>query len=278
MIRSIAAISLGFALLCTGLYQLYLHASAIDEVQEVSAPLLSEIPQLEQRLSLLKRQAELTEFHASLATGSPEEYVHVYLLPEETNIANTLALWEQLHTVLQKQEQARGEPSIIIGDTHEHGLSVHVNMQLQRPGLQQVMMLLKLAGMRTVGDLLSEQEKTMLLHRSEEESPTGIVPLQKFFSTDLMHYSIDPASYQQRLLRSFSGDLFHETFRSVVTAPSIQEVQALLQGPIGQLLHSGEFWPLQFSTIETAHLTRLEPQWYQMELKLVYHQKSNSAL
>src|SRR6185436_426420 len=70
------------------------HVHELGQVQQVSLPLAAELPPLEKRAKLLAEQIDLTEAEAAIRSGSPEEKLRAYVLPERADLARLPAFFD----------------------------------------------------------------------------------------------------------------------------------------------------------------------------------------
>ncbi len=253
------------------------HVRTIVQVRDVSVPLVAQVPVLERELSAIQEQAELAELHASARTGSLEEQIRIYVLPERVHLDRLLLTYELLRDHLQKQGKLAGESTVAVGGEVASAAEIHESPLRTQPltmrgsfsedGFRALNAFVKLAGVLTVGDAIEDGERRMLLLKTEEENPAGVTALEQFFATDLLSYARAPHIVEERLLRSFSSDGFHQALRSSTQSPLLRDARDLLGGDFGVILERNNLWPLPFLSMHRVELVRGgAPGWYRVEL------------
>ena len=226
------------------------HAASVSEVREISAPLVADIPRFERRLALLTDQIELAELHDATHTGSQEEHINVFVLPEELDFDRLLAAFDVVETELKSQGLLTEISDIALSDpvaSSEEGLeerTLSINFAAHEDGAHAILSLVKFAGLLTVGDLLSTSEQRLLLQKTEAENPAGVIAMEQFLSTELLSYARDAKTYEAQLLRSFSSPSFVKTLQDTLQSSSMRDARRVLGGEVGASLQRSGLWPL----------------------------------
>lgn len=257
------------------------HISTIITIRDFSVPIVSELPKLERRLSLLQEQVELSQLHAAVRIGSQQEKVEVYALPEETNVSKVVATFEVISDVLKRdgvldsmQDLTIEGPMALEDGGAKH--TVATEFVIHEDGMKTVMLLIELSGLLTIGDVLTEEEVGLLVQRIEEENPSGIVALEQFLSADLLKYVKDSKTYEEQLKRSFSSTAFLKTFKNILRTSLLKDTKNLLRSDLGQVLVDYKLWPMQMMAIEEVSIAPgSAPKWHRLGLTLsVFHAES----
>ncbi|NOS67868.1 MAG: hypothetical protein HOO67_05930 [Candidatus Peribacteraceae bacterium] len=263
----IGALAGGSLLLSFSVFLVRGHFQALKDVREYALPLAAEIPPMERRARLLSQQMELIQLEASLRTGSAEEKLHVYVLPQGGDMTRLLAFLESSRTFLERRKLLREMSSIIVGDPEDIP-SVPGSQPLQtrtltfsatvRPeGRDQLFSILELSGLLTVGDVLSPDDVKALFSLTETQNYAGIVPVEQFLSSDLLSYVSDPTIPEARLKQAMSSEEFLTAFRSLLENSRLPKVRDFLKGDLGRTLVAQKLWPIQFMTMENESLEEL---------------------
>ncbi|MBM3230906.1 hypothetical protein FJZ28_01105 [Candidatus Peregrinibacteria bacterium] len=263
----------GAGLLSIAALLMVLHVNTISRVRDVSVPIVSEIPQLERRLALLQEQTELTELHAATIVGSPEEHIRIFALPEQTDLGRLMAVFDVVREVYGREGTLTEMSDIVMGDAVDKGnglraQTVSLEFIAHEDAMRSVLLLIRLAGLMTVGDALSEQERALLLQAVETENPAGIIALEEFLSVQLQDFAENPKLYEDQLLRSFSTPAFLNTFHAAIRSSLLREAQELLSSDLGGVLVRYKLWPLQIMTVDTVSLRPgSAPKWHRIGLQ-----------
>ena len=257
------------------------HIRTIASVREVSVPLVSEIPIMEQRKALLTEQVELTELQNSLRIGSNEERMRVYVLPDEFDIDRLVALFDVLTIAVKKLDYIASLISpiefgeeVLIGNG-VYALPISLKLSVSDDGLENIFNIFKLAGLVTIADALTEEEMAHLFKRIEEENPAGIVALEQFISTDLLEYALDSRPYDDRLKRSFLGSNFLKTLEDVFSESVVADAKDLLGGPLGHVLKQQKLWPMPFLTFEKIIIEQGKSDgWHMLSIRFHAYRRS----
>jgi len=281
-IRTALFSAAGIAMLSAAGFLLAEHAAAVLEVREVSLPLVAEIPQFERRIAVLTDQVEMAELHAATSFGSQEESVNVYVLPEDIDFDRLLAVFDILGEELRDEKLLTEISEITMSDlipAQEEGLSVRsVSMKFaaHEDGVQMFLSLVKLAGLLTIGDTLSAEERLLLLQKTEEENPAGVVAIEQFFSTDLLRYAREPKTYETQLLRSFSSPSFTKTIEDTLQSPLLRDARRILGGAVGTRLQQYNLWPLPLMVLSDVRIhAGGAPGWFVLLVTVNVYSRGN---
>ena len=276
-------LGVGVGMLSVSGFLISQHVAAILEVREVSLPLVADIPSFERRLATLTNQIEMAELHRATRIGSQEEHVNVFVLPEGIDFDRLLSVFDIFGAELQNQGLLTEISDIAISDpipAVDEGLEVRslsMNFSAHEEGVQNFLSLIHLAGLLTIGDTLSEDESRLLLQKTEEENPAGIVAIEQFLSTNLLSYTREPKTYEAQLLRSFSSPLFKETLDDTLQSSLLRDARRLLGGEIGVRLKQYSLWPLPLMMVDDIRIhAGRAPSWYTLGVSVhVYSRTSD---
>ncbi|MDD5623538.1 MAG: hypothetical protein PHI23_02410 [Candidatus Peribacteraceae bacterium] len=270
--------------LCLGASEplITLHLQTLREVQTDVLPRVARIPELEQRLAILKEQAELSELDALLRTGSQSENVRVFVLPTEPDLDRLLAAFNVLHADLVGRSLAGSLSEIQIGEATVvddlRAQPVTLDLAVRGRGADIVFRWLRLAGFVTVGDALTKEEMHYLVRTAEEENPAGVVALEQFFATDLFAYAREPRPFQEQLKRSLVGPAFLRALQSTEETSLLRDARELFQSGLGDAFDRSRLWPMQFITVRDAELKPGKAEdWYTLNLTLQLYSRQPSA-
>ncbi len=255
------------------------HFQALKDVREFTLPLAAEIPPLERRAALLNQQGELSTLEASLRTGSAEEKLHVYVLPQGEDLERLLAFFESARTFLERRKLLQTMSAIDVGEPQPVTLAVaspgsaplqartlRFSAVLRPEGRTRLFSILDLSGMLTVGDVLSPENINTLFRLTEAGNYAGIVPVERFLSADLLRYVQDPKIVDERLAQALASEEFLTSFRGLLQSSGLPQVREFLTGDLGRTLVAQKLWPVQFMTVERESLTELPDGWVKVEL------------
>ncbi|MEK7563313.1 MAG: hypothetical protein AAB544_02885 [Patescibacteria group bacterium] len=268
------------SLIALGAVFLAQHISTVRDVRASSLPLAQEIPGLERRLNVLKQQKELSELSHALRTGSPEEHVHVYVLPEEADLDKVVTAFDALTQELRQRKLLTAISPIAFGETTSgpEGMteqSVTLELALHQEGIEALQTFVKLSGLLSVADALSSEERSRLLLQTELENPAAIVALEQFLNTDLLDYLREPRPAEEQLLKSFSSQSFERAFRDVVRTSLLSDAGRLLHPVFAEKLSAARLWPMQMMDINALSLeSGNAPGWYRVKLEVVLYMRS----
>jgi len=276
----IISFSTGIGLMVLSAFLILAHVKTIIEVRDISIPIVSQLPMLERRLRALTEQIELTQLHAATRIGSQQERVEVYALPEETDVTRLIATFEIIREALMRDGvlSRMSEISISEPSDSEEGASsrtLSVEFSVHDEGMQTILLIVRLAGLLTIGDVLTEDEIALLVDRVEQENPAGIIALEQFLSADLLRYSENPKAYEEQLKRSFSSTTFANAFENVLRVSLLRDVRKILQSDLGEILQGYKLWPMQIMALQKVSIMPGNaPGWQRLGLDVqVYSAK-----
>jgi len=274
--KTIAHLVLGGSLFILSGFLLVDHIQVMNEVKTVSVPLVAKLSDLERRESALKEQIELSQIHDALRVGSIGEKLDAYVLPKETDFDRLIAVMDLFADNLREQGILAKMSEITFGDLKEVNESsvrmrpMHVSFALHEKGVEKVMKLIRIAGLLTVGDALTDQELEALLKITEEENPAGVVALEQFLSLDLVRYARDVKSHETQLKKSFTSTAFADTLQKITRKSLLKDVRSLLEGDFGKYVLESDLWPIQFMTLSEARGTEGGAEdWYMVRLEVL---------
>lgn len=268
----IISFSAGAGLMVLSAFLILAHVKTIIEVRDISIPIVGQLPMLERRLRALTEQIELTQLHAATRVGSQQEKVEVYALPEETDVSRLIATFEIIREVLARDGVLSSMSEITMDEEVEHedgsrSQSLSVEFAVHDDGMQKILLVVRLAGLLTVGDVLTQEEIALLVDRVEQENPSGIIALEQFLSADLLKYSEDPKSYEEQLKRSFSSTTFANALENVLRVSLLRDVRKILQSDLGEILQGYKLWPMQIMALQKVTiLPGNAPGWQRLGL------------
>lgn len=250
------------------------HVRAVEEVRQISVPLVAQLPQLERRLHVLSEQVELSELQSALRVGSQEERLHVYALPTDVDTDRTIALFEVLRLIFAERQQLTELTDLQFGERYPYADVLEAQMLslktvLHEDALQDLLSIIQVSGVLTIADALTEQERLLLLESTEQENPAGVVVLEQFLSTDLLDYALDPQAHEKRLTSSFASNAFTNALHNTLRSPMMNDARRVLGGRIGAVLKDQNLWPLPAMTLHRIHLKPGGAEgWYKVGLKV----------
>lgn len=249
------------------------HARAVMEVQDVSIPLVADLPELERRLSVLTNQVEMGELHAITRVGSQEERVNVFVLPTQPDFDRLMAIFDIFRDNLEREGLIANVSGITLDEPQEKNdlvtRAVSITFDAHQDGVEKFLSVMKLSGLLTIGDALNAQERQMLLNRTEAENPAGVTALEQFLSTDLLQYARDSQSYEQQLLRSFSSPEFVSAFQDTLRLSFLRDARRILNSEIGRSIDRFDLWPFPFMIVNNINLeTGGAPGWYKVDVDM----------
>ncbi|MEI8230114.1 MAG: hypothetical protein WCG83_03165 [Candidatus Peregrinibacteria bacterium] len=254
---------------------LIMHVQAVTALRESALPLVAEAPALERRIALLKEQIDVAELQKALASGSQEERIRVSVLPIKTALDRNLMIFSLLQNDLEQRSLIGPLSPITVGDprSRKDGLTaIPVTMQwkVRGEGMVEIFAFLRIAGLLTVGDALTQAQKSTLISATEAENPAAIVALEQFFATDLQSYGAEPRPFEEQLRRSLPSESFLLTLNPILRESLLHTVQLLFQGTFGQELAKQRLWPMPFIVLEKASIKAGSAlDWYQVDMTVL---------
>lgn len=282
LLAGISALAAGGLLLSFSVILLRWHFQVLKDVREYALPLAAEIPPLERQAALLNRQMELGALEADLDGNSAEEKLRVYVLPKEEDLTRLLAYFESARTFLENRKLLQSMSAIEIGDLRDsdtakekdlsHGplreRTLHMSIVLRPEGRQQLLSILELSGLLTVGDVLSREDIRTLFELTESQNYAGIVPVKQFLSSDLLAYVVDPTAPEARLKQAMSSEEFLSAFQSLLKRSGLSRIQEILTSDLGRMLAVQKLWPIQFLMVGKESVEELADGWEEVDLTM----------
>ena len=251
---------LGCVLLLLSSFLVVEHVLAIRGMADTGVPLAQRIVPLAQRLHILEQQIQAAQLQAAVIGGTDEEIIRQYVLPDSPDLDRLLAFFEVLRDAFTEDHLLSSMSAIELESPHAFpalsGVFVqplHMTFDGTPEGIRAIFSLLSLAGSLSVGDAIPLSDLQDLLHRTEEENPTGIVAVEHFLSTDLLRYAREPKPFEEQLRRSFTSDAFLAAFQKILDT-SLLDVRRLFGGRLGSALEAEDLWPLRFLILDRAEI------------------------
>lgn len=269
---SIGAIAGSTLLLALSVALLHRHVDALKDVREYALPLAAEVAPLERRAALLTQQSELSELETTVQNDSAGEKLRVYVLPQGRDLTRLLGFLESTRTFLERRELLRSMSAIEVAaapDLHDSPLqtqTLRFSAVLKPEGRAQLLSILELSGLLTVGDVLTPEHIATLFGLTERQNYAGIIPVQRFLSADLLSYAQDPRLTDERLAQALPSEEFLTSFKGLLRSAALPQVRDFLTGDLGRSLVAQKLWPVQFMTIERESLKERTDGMVEMEL------------
>lgn len=243
------------------------HASAVREMKQTGLPSAMRIPAIEQRMGMLRQQAEVAQLRASLSGGTQQELLRAYVLPSSEELDRLLGTFDVIVSYLESTGKLFHVSPVSVGDAAEvtlpgsdtkvTSLPVTFSAVTTREGFDALHAFIGTAGLFTVGDLLDTSEISRLLQLSEQENPAAINALEEFLSMDLLRYAERPSEAQNKLLLSFSSEAFEQMLRSYMGEARTRGVVDLLSALQGTL-RERQLWPVRMLTVDTIDMRMVD--------------------
>ena len=131
---------------------------------------------------------------------------------------------------------------------------MRINFAVHNKGMEYITKFIRLAGLLTVGDAVTDEQLEKLMHSTEEENPAGIVALEQFLSLDLIRYVRDVRAHESKLKRSFTSNAFANTLLEVTNESLLSDARDILEGDFGRYMQEWGLWPVQFMTLKSAKM------------------------
>jgi len=254
------------------------HVDALRAVQGEGLPLAAEVQSLERRLAILTEQTSALRITGDLTGGTAEEQVKLFVLPQGGASERTITLFNAVFDAWKAEGRVKNIAPIVVGKpetVHMSGVSsslvrrsLQLRLSLHEEDLRDCVTLLRLAGLVTVEDALTPQERVTLLALSEAGNPAQITSLAQFLQTDLLQYLHDPLVADERLLNAFPTDTLTNCLRSFEKTSLIRDGAALARGPVGTVLLQQKLWPLPFLQVSSLEVQEEGDGWLGIDMKL----------
>lgn len=248
-------------LLGTSVFMIRAHLATFAMMSEAGPIATEEIPSLERRKDILLRQTEVAQLTSALRSGTDIERIRAYALPAEPGVQRFTAAFELMMAALQQQGDAyrsftveAGERALFSLATPEGDRSlsrqfVRIRATMSEQSLHDVLAIFSAAGTLTLGDLLSDAQRTTILELSEQENPALLPVVEQFLATDSLQYAQDPRSTDAALQRNFGDGALAQALRDILSDGSAGDTLRALRSDLGAVLHVEQFWPLPFTDI-----------------------------
>lgn len=258
------------------------HLWIVQDMRGSALPLAADVSSLERRADVLHAQKEVLVVQASKQSGSLEEQLRAYVLPEERDVRRLLGFFDVTRSLLENSGMARSFSAIELGDP----VSVHLSDRDSSPGLavtrqsltfqatvsvegaSRFLSLVDLTGLLTVGDTLTQEEIHRLFALTEAENFGGITAVEQFLRTDLVSYARDPRAADDRLLKAFSSEQFLAAFRSILHTSRLEDARHVLGGSFGAALLRTAVWPGPFLVLDSVTWEQERGDWVKMSIVL----------
>jgi len=269
-LATVAQFAAGASFLFVAGFLMMGHAFVFHHMEE-SLPAAARIPALEARLSILKEQVEVSALHASLDSGSVGENIRVFVLPEGESHDRLLSYFEMIREDLTRKKMLRAFSAVEFGprvsvDASLFAQPLSFSIEGTEEGVREFLTLLNLTGIVTLGDALTKEDQHLLMQRTEQANPAGVVLLGQFLGADFLDYLRDPRTFEDRLRKFFSSEDFTATLRSIKLSPLFKEGEKLFQSPLGKALDKDHLWPVQFLELQESALEELSDGWYRLSV------------
>ncbi len=271
---SLTAFILGLSAIAASGVLLTLHASVIRDVQEQGLPAAVTIPPLEKRLQILKSQIEVSELQQAVSQGSSDEVVSAFVLTATPDTDRVLTLLTVLHDHFKKAGQLRSfspvqtlpdEPLPAIAGVTAHPFLIEA--EVTEEGLTKLLTFLRLSGLLTISDALSNTEIQKLLAMTEQQDPSSVAVIEHFLSVPVLRYALDPRPYDQEVMRAFTGETA-QLFSEFTAHSDLAQIRDFFSGEFGRVLVQQHLWPVRFLTADRMTVTALDGEWRKVSMEV----------
>lgn len=258
---------------------LMMHVKRVGDMRDVGLPAALTIPALEQRMEILKEQADVAQLQASVNGSSSAEMLRMYVMPSADNLERLLGTIDALSASLRSAGDLSSMSAVTVGEgtsktiTLDDGSTSQVTLtpvtfdaDVSEQGMKTLFLFEQVSGLFTVGDALTPDEQATLLRLTEDENPAAVTSLEAFLSTDLFTYARDPQQIENKLLQSFTTAAFADSIRSITRESKLPAAAELLGGAVGQSLVRQKLWPLRFLTSSNAAFTQKSEKTYRVSV------------
>ncbi|TSC80373.1 MAG: hypothetical protein G01um101425_27 [Candidatus Peregrinibacteria bacterium Gr01-1014_25] len=229
-------------------------AAAVRSIDADLVPVAARIPRLEQRLSVLRAQVEVAQVHAALRSGSVDEVIRTAVLPADDRTKDVVGVLEEIMAAAQDAGLVRQAGMVTLADPKDEGglrtVDATVSLRATAEGEEMVLGILDASGLMTLGDVVTRDDRALLLRLTEEESPAAVQAVEQLLATDLLASALDSQAAEYLFLRSFSSPLVAQALEGIMTQPRIAHLRTILGGPLGLALKENGHWPMRFMTVE----------------------------
>jgi hypothetical protein len=267
--KDIAACMLAVALLAVSGVMVFNQTTRVRETRDLALPLAATLPPLEKRLSVLTQEVQLAEAQSAGTQGSDTEKLRMYVLPSDVPTARTIALIDTVRAALEESKDLNAASGIETGEREmlplETGTlesqTLTFSQSLSKNGLSQLFSVIRLSGMLTVSDALTNEEKTLLLNLLESGNPADTVTLEQFLRTDLASYGQNPKAYDDKFLTSLSSPGLSETFAVILKKSALKDLQEVFQTTLGTKLREQRLFPMPLLRIQSLTIAPGADDW-----------------
>lgn len=229
--------------------------SAVRDLRQRTVPVALQLPSLEQRLRRLREQAEIADLHAALQTASVDEWVRTSVVPGTPDVGGLVDMFDVLGAALRRRNAVSAFGDIDVGTESAQDDMVVTPMTVAftatPEGASDILAFLETAGLLTVGDVLTADERTLLMQLADSENPASVIAIEQFYATDLLLYATDSVATERRLQQAFAGDVMQRAIVNLSETSRLRDVRRALGGDLGVMLRDRGLWPLRFLTIRS---------------------------
>ena len=245
------------AIACTALLA-YQHVQVVQTAQQVVVPSIASVVDLEHTRNVLQEQTELVELQSALESDQLEQQVEAFVLPAVLDLDRTVALFDVMQQHGAQQGYAGTEATIEV-----NGSTITIELDLHQNALENWLQLVEIAGVLTVYDALTADQRRALLTYSQQYNPTALPEVEAWLQLSLFEYGRDADLYTRRLLRSFNDAAFEELLLVLTETPQLTAATTLFSGSLGEVLQQHSLWPLPFMQLESLRMQAgSTPGWY----------------
>ena len=271
------ALPIAGMLLMTGITLVFSHAVVIRQLKDIGLPAAMALPQMQQRLVILRDQVEASELQESMRAHAAQEQLPVYVLPEKLNLERLLALFDVLGDNWRMKGWIRSLSPITVGNPVEvdghHVTPVTFEADVTQEGRDLLLLLVRFSGRLTVNDALSGPERSALIDLTEQENPAALTVLEQFLATDLLKYAQESQLHERQVLRSITSSSFEEQFKAIISRSGLAKARYLLGGETGQLLKAHNLWPSQMMGLKNVEISTISGGRYFMKVEVEAYTK-----
>ncbi len=259
------------------------HVQALRATRESALPLAADLVPLEERANILKQQADLSTAQDGLRSSSAQEKLHVYVLPQGSDLTRTLGLLDAAQTTLRVRGSIASLSPITVGGRHPPSIAGAKSLEAQElsftltgtaPGIDTFLSLIDLSGTLTVGDALTGKERDALMTLTESQNYAGIVTVEQFLNTDLLAYARNHQAFEDKVTQALPSESFLSRFHEIVHASRLKDAADTLGGPLGDALGAGTLWPAQFLRADRVTTKELADGSQEAEVTVVAYSRS----
>lgn len=259
------------------------HVTTIRDVKQAGLPAAVTLPALERRLNILQEQVDVSELEKAVAQGSEEEIIATYILPDAPQLDRVLGFIDLLRARLEETKMLRGmsaiEPGAAETLSSPGGVRAHpftFEADVTEEGMRIVLNAVRLSGLLTISDVLTDEERRRLLQMTEDEDPTSIAVMEHFLSTSILPYAREPKPFEEQVFRSFTSPAFQRSFTELLRHSGLTAMQSIYGGGLGQALSQQKLWPLRFVTLERMAIRGLSDGWFHASFTIRAYSRTGS--